>query len=100
MSLIQRAISVPGGSAPAFQDRAIIGSQQGIANAAGAAGVTVTVAVSFADLPPNYSALVNPGQGCGWFISGKTNSGFNVNLVPFSSTAIVAAGSFDVTVIA
>ena len=83
-----------------MQDRTIIGTVPDIANAAGAAGATVTTAVSMSDLPPNYSVLVNPGQGCGAFVSGKTNTGFNVNLVPFSGTGVVAAGTFDVVVVA
>lgn len=100
MALDQHTVSVPSGASPAYQDRTVVGSLPGVANAAGAAGVTVTTAVVMADLPPNYTVLVNPGQGCGCYVDGKTNAGFNVHLVPFSSTAIVAAGAFDVTVIA
>ena len=100
MALDQHIISVPNGAAPANQDRTVIGSLPGVSNAASAAGATVSTAVSMDDLPPNYSVIVNPGQGCGWFISGKTSAGFTVNLVPFSSTATVAAGTFDVVVVA
>ena len=100
MALDQHTISVPNGALPANQDRTIIGSLPGVANAAGAAGATVSTAVTMGDLPPNYSVIVNPGQGCGWFVSGKTSTGFTVNLVPFSSTATVAAGTFDVVVVA
>ena len=100
MALDQHTISIPSGAAPAMPDRTIIGVLPGVVNAAGAAGVTVTTSVAMTDLPPNYTVVVNPGQGCGAFVSGKTSQGFNVSLVPFSGTAVVAAGAFDVVVLA
>lgn len=100
MALDLHTVSVPSGASPAYQDRVVVGNLPGVANAAGAAGATVTVAVAMADLPPAYSVHVNPGQGCGWYVDGKSNAGFNVHLVPFSSSNTVAAGTFDVTVIA
>ena len=100
MSLDQHTVNIPSGSAPAYTDRTVIGNIPAIANGTAAAGVTVTVAVVMADLPASYSVHVNPGQGCAAFVDGKTNAGFNVHLVPLVSTATVAAGTFDVTVIA
>ena len=100
MALDQHTVSVPSGASPAYQDRTVVGSLPGVANAAGAAGVTVTTAVVMADLPPEYGVYVNPGQGCAWFVDGKTSSGFNVHLVPLTSTATIAAGTFDAVVVA
>lgn len=98
MSLDLHTIAVADGSVLASNDRIAIGVQNGLANAAGAAGVTVSVAVVFANLPPNYTPVVNPGQGCGWSVTNKTANGFTVNLIPFVSTASIAAGTFDVAV--
>jgi len=100
MALDQHTISIPTGSTPANTDRTLIGNIVDVPNLAGAAGVTVTTAVAMADLPANYSVHVSPSQGCGVFISGKTNAGFNVNLVPFAATVVIDAGVFDLTVVA
>lgn len=103
MSIIQNHVESPDGFLPARMDRAVLGSMPGIANAAGAAGATVSVAVSLpasANLPVNYAVLINPGQGCMWYVSAKTSSGFTVNLVPLSSTAVIAAGNFDCVLVA
>jgi hypothetical protein len=79
----------------------ILAQTCGVSNSSGSAGVTVTTAVTFTEtLPSTYSVTVQPGQGVGWFISAKVAKGFSVNLVPFSAGVSVAAGSFDVTVIA
>ena len=84
-----------------FTDRLIIGQQLAVANAAGAAGATVSTVVTFPEaLPPAYAVLIATGQAVGWFVSAKTAFGFTVNLVPYVNTASVAAGTFDVTVIA
>jgi hypothetical protein len=100
MALDLHTVSVPSGASPAFLDRIVVGNRPGVANIAGAAGVTVTTPIAMTDLPPEYSVYVNPGQGCGWYVDGQTSAGFSVHLVPFSGTATVAAGAFDVTVIA
>lgn len=103
MSLIQNHIESPNGFTPSRTDRAILGVMAGVANGAGAAGATVSVAVSLpasANLPANYAVLVNPGQACWWYVSAKTSSGFTVNLVPQSGTATIAAGSFDCVLVA
>ena len=101
MSLDIHTVAVPTGSSPAYQDRVLIANVPGVANAVGAsAGVAVVTAVVFADLPPAYSVLVNPGQDATWFVSGKTSTGFNVTLTPRLATNTLAAGTFDVTVVA
>lgn len=66
---------------------------------------SVTVPIAFNNLPlnsnsqPLYGVFVNPGQDCRWYVpqNSKTNSGFNVVLVPTTGTAI-AAGNIDVMV--
>ncbi|OYV51439.1 MAG: hypothetical protein B7X10_00715 [Burkholderiales bacterium 21-58-4] len=100
MALDQHTVSVPTGAQPANTDRTTIGNLADLANLSGAAGVTVTTAVAMADLPAHYSVHVNPGQGCAVFVDGKTNAGFNVHLVPLTSALSIAAGTFDVTVVA
>ena len=102
MALEQHTIAIPTGATPALTDRTIIGSLPGVANPAGsAAGASVAVAVAFGnELPADYGVYVNPGQAAGWWISGKSNTGFTVNLIPIVSTAILAAGTFDVLVVA
>ena len=100
MSLDQHTVNIPTGSAPAYTDRTVIGNVPAIANGTAAAGVTVTVAVAMTELPASYSVQINPGQGCAAYADGKTNAGFNVHLVPLVNTATIAAGAFDVTVIA
>jgi len=99
--LDQHTIEIPDDALPARQDRTTIGSIPGVANVAGgSAGAAVVTAVAMKNLPESYSVLVNPGQDATWFVSGKTNSGFNVTLNPRLSTNTLAAGSFDVVVIA
>lgn len=103
MSLDQHTIEVPDGCAPARTDRTILGSIEATPNAAGAAGATVSTTVTLpasANLPAQYSVIVNPGQGCGWYVDTKTPNSFVVHLVPFTGTASVAAGAFDAVVVA
>ncbi len=101
MPLDQHTIEVPDGASPANTDRTIIGSVPNVANiAGGSAGASVTVAVAMANLPANYSVLVNPGQDATWFVGSKTSSGFTVTLNPRLATNTLAAGTIDVVVVA
>jgi hypothetical protein len=106
MSLIQHNIAVPDGAAPAYQDRTILAVIPGVANlAGGGAGTAVTTAVSLpasASLPANYAVLVNAGQDATWFVpsNSKTSSGFNVTLTPRLAANTLAAGTFDVVILA
>ena len=100
MALDQHTISVPSGSQPNYQDRAVLGEQFGVANAAGAAGATVSTAVTFGnELPPNYAVLVDTGQDAYAWVTAKTSNGFTVNMAPVLSTNSVAAGTFNVVVV-
>lgn len=106
MSLIQHSIAIPDGAAPALEDRTIIGSIPGIANVAGgSAGAAVTTAVSLpasANLPANYGVLVNPAQDATWYVpqNSKTSTGFNVVMTPRLAANTLAAGTFDVVIVA
>jgi hypothetical protein len=104
MSILQHTIESPDGATPAHQDRAIIGAMPGVANVAGSgAGAAVTTAVSLpasANLPANYAVLVNPGQDATWYVSGKTFDGFNVTMTPRLAANTLAAGTFDVVIVA
>lgn len=97
-------VEVPDGSAPAWQDRVIIAMIPGVVNAAGGgAGAAVTTAVSgLVNLPANYGVFINPGQDATWFIpsGSKTATGFNVTLTPRLAANTLAAGTFDVIVVA
>lgn len=62
-------------------------------------GNTLTLPITdFTDLPDSYCVLVNPGQNCRWYVpqSSKTNSEFDVVLVPVTSSDSIAAGDLDV----
>lgn len=104
MSILQHTIESPDGATPAHQDRAILGSMPGIANVAGGgAGAAVTTTVTLpnsANLPANYSVLINPGQDATWFVSNKTFGSFQVTLTPRLAANTLAAGSFDAVIVA
>lgn len=86
---------------PLMQDRLHAGFQAAVANAAGgSAGASVTTAVAFSELPANYSVHVTPNQDATAYVTGKTNSGFNVVLTPRLAANTLAAGTFDVIVVA
>jgi hypothetical protein len=86
----------------------IFAKRLGVSNTAGAAGATVSVAVTVVDkygnaaLPPNlsYIPIVSPSQDCRWYITAKSSSGFTVNLVPKDASTSLVAGTFDVAILA
>ena len=94
-------IDLADGSTPNMLDRLSGGLQLAVANASGAAGASVTTAVSFgSQLPPNYSVFVDSGQsGVVGTVTARTSTGFNVVLTPLSTSGVVAAGSFNVLVL-
>jgi hypothetical protein len=104
MSTLQHTIESPDGATPAHQDRTVIGALPGVANAAGGgAGAAVTTTVTLpasANLPANYSVLINPGQDATWFVSNKTFDSFQVTLTPRLAANTLAAGSFDAVIVA
>lgn len=90
-------IDVPdGGFGFAQKGRALMACASGVANASGAAGAAVTVAVTgLKGLPANYVVIVNPGQDATWFVSGKTATGFTITLTPRLAANSLSAGSID-----
>jgi hypothetical protein len=85
--------------------------QTGIANGAGSgAGASVTIAITFAATmaypagfpTASYVTNITPSQGCLVSVpaASKTQAGFNVVLTPSPATSTLAAGVFDVCVIA
>ena len=101
MSLVQHAISLAQPTDPSQIDRLVVGFKVNIANVAGSgAGASVTTAVAFTDLPAKYAVHVTPSQDATFYVTSKTNSGFNVVLNPRLAANTLAAGTFDVTVIA
>lgn len=103
MAIIKHKLSVLDGSAGGpFTDRSIVGQVLGVANLiGGGAGAAVVTAVAFLEpLPAAYQVIVSCGQDATAFVSGKTATGFNVTLEPRLAANTLAAGTFDVLVIA
>lgn len=101
MSHMIHSIEMPDGAAKlANLGRLLLGHLPAQANGAGGgAGQSVTVAVAVKNLPSSYSVLVNPGQDATWYVSGKTNAGFNVTLTPRLAANTLASGTFDVVIL-
>lgn len=89
-------------TSPTFTDRVIIGQQLGVANAAGGgAGLSVTTVVTFPEpLPANYTVFTQSYQDCTTYVTAKTTFGFSVVQTPRLAANTLAAGTFDVLVIA
>lgn len=101
MAIDKRVLQTLDGSTAVFTDRMIVGVQIGLTNASGSAGAAVTTAVTFAEtLPATYTVLVQANQDAVPYVSSKTTSGFNVVLNPRLAANSVAAGTFDVIVLA
>ena len=68
--------------------------------------MTVSVSQTLVDqygagrLPNAYAVMVTPSQNCLDYVANKTSSGFNVVLTPSPAAATLAAGTFDVVIIA
>lgn len=94
-------VAVPSGASQANQGQVMVGNIPGVANlAGGGAGTSVVTAVAVQGLPASYSVLVNPGQDATWFVTGKTATGFNVTMLPRLAANTLAAGAFDVVILA
>lgn len=102
MSIPIHIINMLAGSAPTQGDRLFVGIQKAVVTAVGGgADATVTTAIAFPTnaLPPTYAVQVTPDQDCRWWITGRTQSGFNVVTKPIAGGTL-AAGHIDVVVIA
>ena len=101
MTFDVHTVSNPDGAKGQFNDRVVLGSLIGVANAAGGgAGAAVTVAVTGLKLPAKYAVAVNPGQDATWFVSAKTATGFTVTLNPRLAANTLAAGTIDIVITA
>lgn len=103
MAIVKHSVSVlDGSSAPAFTDRMIVAQQLAVANVVGsAAGASVSTVVTFTEpLPSAYTVMVAANQDSCWYITAKTTYGFTVVLNPRLAANTLAAGTFDVTVVA
>lgn len=82
-------------------DRLMIGNLPNNANVAGSgAGATVVIPFTGLKLPANYSVQGCMSQAGDLSVSAKTQTGFTVTLTPSSSSATLAAGTFDLTIFA
>ncbi len=91
------------GSNQANQDRLSVLIDTAVPNVAGGgagAAVVTAIAVAAGALPASYNVQVTPSQDCVPFVSGKTQSGFNVTLTPRLAANTLAVGTFDVLVTA
>ena len=91
------------GSNQANQDRLAVLIDTAVPNVAGSgagAAVVTAIAVAAGALPASYNVQVTPGQDCTAYVSGKTQSGFNVTLTPRLAGNTLAIGTFDVLVTA
>jgi hypothetical protein len=95
-------VELADGSNPNWTDRLVSGLQLAVANAGGAEGASVTTAVTFdSELPANYAVFVDSGvSGVVGTVTSRTSTGFSVVLTPLSSSTTIAAGTFNVFVVA
>lgn len=95
-------VSVSDSSDPLAQaDRVFMLLKKAFANAAGSgAGAALAVPITGLRLPASYAVFVNPGQDATWFITARTQTGFTVNLAPRLAANTLAAGTFDLLVLA
>ncbi|MDK4804934.1 MAG: hypothetical protein OC190_00125 [Novosphingobium aromaticivorans] len=89
------------GDGPAQEDRLILLMKKQLANAAGgSAGAAVTVALTGLELPASYGVQVTPSQDATVWISGRSQTGFTINIAPRLASNTLAAGTIDVLVFA
>lgn len=95
-------VAVPSQSDPlANEDRVILLVKKALANAAGSgAGAAVTIPVTGLQLPASYAVQVTPSQDATAWISGRSQTGFTINLAPRLAANTLAAGTVDVVVLA
>lgn len=102
MPLDMNVVEVPTGSDVNRTDRKIIAHKAAVANVVGAsAGASVATVVSgFTELPASYAVVVTPNQDAVAYVTAKSNTGFTVTLNPRLAANTLAAGTFDVVVLA
>jgi len=95
-------VGVLDGSNISNDDRVTLGIQKAVANViGGGAGLSVTTTVTFSkELPANYAVAVTPNQDATAYVTNRTSTGFDVVLSPRLAANTLAAGAFDVLVVA
>jgi hypothetical protein len=102
MGLPVHTVEVPDGAFSMAQpDRIIVGNLPNQPNVAGSgAGATVVIPFTGLKLPANYSVLGCMSQAGDLSVSGKTQTGFTVTLTPSGTGVTLAAGTFDLLIVA
>jgi hypothetical protein len=102
MALDVHDVSILRGSSPlAAPDRLSVLLQKQIANAAGsAAGAAVQIPITGLELPASYAVFVSTSQDATYYISGRTQSGFTINLSPRLAASTLVVGTLDLLVVA
>lgn len=102
MSKAIHTVSLPAQSDPLSQeDRVVLLVKKALANAAGSgAGAAVTIAVTGLQLPASYVVQAMPSQDATIWISGRSQTGFTINLAPRLAANTLASGTVDVLVLA
>lgn len=97
-----RASVLDSPTAAQFTDKLLFAQQLSVANViGGGAGQNVATVVTFPEaLPAGYQVLVGTNQDCVAYVTARTTFGFTVNLTPRLAANTLAAGTFDVLVIA
>jgi hypothetical protein len=104
MPFEMHTVEVLDGSNFTNYDKLVVGVQNAVAHSGASVGTAVTVAVSFSTaLPSTYAVFVDGSDpNAVYSVPGasKTNAGFNVVITPVISADTLAAGTFDVLVVA
>jgi type IV secretory pathway VirJ component len=94
-------IAVATGSDLSNEDRLVVLMKKQLANSAGGgAGQSVTIAVTGLTLPASYAVQATPDQDATVWISGRSQTGFTINLAPRLAANTLAVGKVDVVVMA
>lgn len=100
MAQIVHSVDLLAGSDNALLDRVRVGFKIAVPTLAGSgAGAAVTTAVAGLDLPLAYSVVATPDQDAVAYITGKTQTGFNVVLNPRLAANTLAAGHVDILIL-
>jgi hypothetical protein len=103
MGIPLHVLDIVGGTPSTQNDRLSVVAQANLPNPVGSgAGVVVSVPVVFAEKMPtaNYAAFVEANQDATTWASAKTTSGFTANIQPRLATVTLAAGTFDILILA
>jgi hypothetical protein len=102
MALDLHTIGVVGGSDPlAHGDRLLVLLRKSLASpVGGSAGAAVAINIVSPNLPANAAIFVTPSQDATHWITNRTAGAFTVNIAPRLAANTLAAGTFDLLVLA